>query len=139
LIYIRIKSFAIVKSVILKSKLNNMKQLFFVILVAAFVAGCAGKSTGSDNETKSASTAVANKTVTLAIEGMTCTGCENTIQDAVTKIAGITEVKASHLDSTAVVSFDSTQTSIAAIGDAINEAGYVFIGEKMPPVQAETK
>jgi Cu+-exporting ATPase len=66
----------------------------------------------------------------LAIEGMTCTGCENTIQEAVTKVQGIASVKASHLDSTAVVSFDSTQTSISAIGDAVTEAGYVFKGEK---------
>jgi mercuric ion binding protein len=116
-----------------------MKNLFFILLIAAFFSGCAGKSTGTDNAAQATTTAVANKTVTLAIEGMTCTGCENTIQESVTKIAGISTIKASHLDSTAVVSFDSTQTSIAAIGDAITEAGYVFKGEATPKAQAETK
>jgi copper chaperone CopZ len=123
----------------LSLKSNTMKLLFFVILLTAFIAGCAGKSTGTDNAVQGTTTAVANKTVTLAIEGMTCTGCENTIQETVTKIAGITSIKASHLDSTAVVSFDSTQTSVAAIGDAINEAGYVFKGEKTPPAPVESK
>jgi copper chaperone CopZ len=52
------------------------------------------------------------------------------VQEAVTKIAGVASVKASHLDSTAVVSFDTTQTSVAAIGEAVTEAGYVFKGEK---------
>lgn len=106
-----------------------MKQLFFVLLVAAFMAGCSGKSTSTDNASQ-VSTAVANKTITIAVEGMTCTGCEGTVQENVAKIAGVTSVKASHLDSTAVVSFDSTQTNLTAIGDAVSEAGYVFKGEK---------
>jgi len=121
----------------LNSKLNHMKNLFFVALIAAFFAGCAGKSTSTDNAAQATATAVANKTVTLAIEGMTCTGCENTVQDEVTKIAGVTSIKASHLDSTAVVSFDSTKTSIADIGNAISEAGYEFKGEKTPIAPAE--
>lgn len=116
-----------------------MKNIFYVILIAAFFAGCSGKSTSTDGTTKSATVAMANKTVTLAIEGMTCTGCENTIQEEVTKIAGITSIKASHLDSTAVVSFDTTQTSITAIGDAITEAGYVFKGVKVNNTPSETK
>jgi len=115
-----------------------MKKLFFVALIAAFIAGCTGKSTSTDNAAKT-TTAVANKTVTLAIEGMTCTGCENTIKEAVTKIDGVKSITASHLDSTAVVSFDESKTSIAAIGDAINEAGYVFKGEKTTAAPEQTK
>lgn len=109
-----------------------MKNILFAILLAAFISGCAGKTGATDNATQSATTAVANKTVTLAVEGMTCTGCENTIQEAITKIAGVTSVKASHLDSTAVVSYDSTLTSLSAIGNAVTEAGYDFKGEKTP-------
>ncbi len=113
-----------------------MKKLFFVALIAAFIAGCAGKSTSTDNAAVT-TTAVANKTVTLAVDGMTCTGCESTVSESVTKIAGVTSIKASHLDSTAVVSFDSTKTTIAAIGDAITEAGYEFKGVKAPMAPAE--
>lgn len=111
-----------------------MKNLFFAFLIISIIAGCSGKSTSTENATP-ATAAVANKTMTLAVEGMTCTGCENTLQETVTKLAGIATVKASHIDSTAVVSFDSTQVSIAAIGDAITEAGYVFKGEKAPLAQ----
>lgn len=106
-----------------------MKHLFFVILIASLFTACAGKSTSESDATK-AVTAVANKTVTLAIDGMTCTGCEGTIQDEVSKIAGITEIKASHVDSLAVVSFDSTLTNVEAIGDVITAAGYQFKGVK---------
>lgn len=104
-----------------------MKNLLFIALIAAFFAGCSGKSTSAD---KASAAVVANKTVTLSIEGMSCTDCENTIQQSVTKIAGVTQIKASHLDSTAVVSFDTTKTNLAAIGNAINDAGYVYKGLK---------
>lgn len=114
-----------------------MKQLFFVVLVAAFIAGCAGKSTSSD--TKATTEAVASKTVTLAVSGMTCTGCENTVSEAVTKIAGVSSIKASFADSTAVVSFDPSKTTIDAIGAAITEAGYEFKGEKTVAPPAEAK
>lgn len=104
----------------------------FAILVSALISGCSGKSTATDNAAQSATNAVTIKTVSLSIEGMTCTGCENTIQEAVTKVPGVTSVKASHLDSTAVVTFDTTKTTLSAIGDAVTEAGYVFKGEKKP-------
>jgi periplasmic mercuric ion binding protein len=131
-------NFAFIKPLILKTKSSIMKNLLFIAIIAALIAGCSGKSTSTDNA-QSTTTAVANKTVTLAIEGMTCTGCENTIQEAVTKIDGVKSIKASHLDSTAVVSFDESKTSIAAIGDAINEAGYVFKGEKTTAAPEQAK
>ncbi len=129
------KYFAFIKPLILNPKLTNMKNLLFIALIAAFIAGCSGKSTGTDKA--QATAAVANKTVTLAINGMTCTGCENTIQEAVTKIDGVKSIKASHLDSTAVVSFDASKTSIEAIGAAVTEAGYEFKGEKATATQTK--
>jgi len=114
-----------------------MKHLFFVFLLAALMSACADKS-ASTGDAK-ATAAVANKTLTFAVEGMTCNGCENTVQEAVTKIEGVTSVKASHLDSTAVVSFDTTLTTTTIIGNAITEAGYVVLGEKMTSIQAQSK
>lgn len=129
--------FATVKPLILQAKQTIMKKIIFIAIITAFFAGCSGKTTSTENAGKVA--AVANKTVTLAIEGMTCTGCENTIQESVTKIAGVTAIKASHLDSTAVVSFDSTLTTVNAIGDAVTEAGYVFKGEKAVAASSDAK
>jgi copper chaperone CopZ len=131
-IIVAIRDFAIGKSLLLDFKFKIMKKLFFALLAVALMSGCSGKSTATDNAAQSATNAAAIKTVSLSIEGMTCTGCENTIQDAVTKIAGVTSVKASHLDSTAVVTFDTTKTTLSAIGNAVTDAGYVFKGEKKP-------
>jgi len=112
-----------------------MKNIFYIVLVAAFIAGCSGKSSSTDNTTAT----VAKKTVTLAVEGMTCTGCENTVSEAVTKIAGVSEIKASYVDSTAIVTFDPSKTSVDEIGAAITEAGYEFKGEKAAADPTEAK
>jgi copper chaperone CopZ len=63
---------------------------------------------------------------------MTCTGCENTIKEAVSTIAGVTEVKASYTNGVAVVRYDSTLTDFKSISDAITNAGYAVKGEKAP-------
>jgi copper chaperone CopZ len=102
-----------------------MKILSILILAAALLAGCSGKSAATDNSTK----AQAAKTVTVAIRGMSCSGCENTIQEEVSKVAGVSSVKATLADSAAVVVFDPSVTSVEAIGNAITEAGYEFRGE----------
>ncbi len=64
----------------------------------------------------------------LTVEGMTCTGCEGTINTGVSEIAGVVEVKSSFQDGKTVVKFDSTQTTIAKISEVITEKGYVVQG-----------
>lgn len=118
------------------TKKTKRNTCFFVILVAAFIAGCTGKSKITDN---APTTAVASKTVTLAISSMTCTECENTVKEAATKVEGVSDIKASFADSTAIVCFDLSKTSVEAIGAAITEAGYEFKGEKTAAVQVEAK
>lgn len=117
-------------------KSNNMKHLLFLAVLAFFIAACSNKSAGTD---ASKTDAVANKTVTLAVEGMSCTGCENTIQEAVGKIGGVTVIKASYTDSTAWVSFDTMQTNLISISEAITDAGYIVKGEKVTANPAGVK
>jgi len=97
-----------------------------ILAMAAYA--CNQGKTGT--EVPKAVTAAAIKTVKLGVEGMSCEGCENTIKEEVGKISGVTEVVASHVDKFATVSFDTTQTSIAALSDAITAAGYEVTGEQ---------
>jgi copper ion binding protein len=60
----------------------------------------------------------------LSVEGMTCSGCENTINTGVSEIAGVIEVTSSFKDGKTFVKFDSTQTNIDEISQVINEKGY---------------
>ena len=65
------------------------------------------------------------------VRGMTCTGCENTIKKGVAELPGVVDVSASHTDSTAIVAFDKTRTSIEDITAVINDKGYRVEGYEM--------
>ncbi len=58
------------------------------------------------------------------VQGMTCATCGITLRSAVKKVAGVQEVKASVEKKSAVVQFDSNQTSVSAIKKAIDDVGY---------------
>jgi mercuric ion transport protein len=107
-----------------------MKNLLIIAFLAILAFSCSSKQ--AKTETAVQATAVSNKTVNLDVEGMTCTGCENTIKEAVGKVPGVTNVTASHTEGLAVVKYDSTMANIKTISDAIIEAGYTVKGEKAP-------
>ncbi|MFP4471369.1 MAG: cation transporter [Bacteroidales bacterium] len=112
-------------------------RVFVIIFIVTAIWSCAGNS-GSQETSEDASEQVnfdpANlKTIEIEVHGMTCSGCERTVQTAVGQLAGVKEVKASHTDSTAVVTFDKTKTSFAEMQAAINDKGYTAIDfEEVP-------
>ncbi|NVO20995.1 MAG: heavy-metal-associated domain-containing protein [Bacteroidetes bacterium] len=106
-----------------------MKTLISILFVSFLAFSCSSNSSKPVQAATSA-VSVTNKTINLAVDGMTCTGCENTIKEAVGKVAGVSEVTASHTEGLAVVKYDSTKTNVKTISDAITEAGYTVTGEK---------
>lgn len=64
------------------------------------------------------------RTCSLQIHGMHCSGCELVIENAVSELPGIIEVKANYLEDEARIRFDDTGTSIANIIARINKNGY---------------
>lgn len=70
------------------------------------------------------------QSVTLAVKGMTCTGCEAHVNAEVNKLPGIVKVDASHKEATAKVEFDQSKVSLIQIEEAINGTGYKVIGKK---------
>ncbi len=104
-------------------KINTLKAvlLFFILGIAVF--GC--QNTTNNASTKEASMASAPKVyMNVAVEGMTCGGCERTVQGAVTAIDGIDSAFASHLDKQVRIFVDTTKVKLQDIQQAINEKGY---------------
>jgi copper chaperone CopZ len=63
--------------------------------------------------------------VEVKIEGMTCTGCEQTIQKNVGKLEGIKSVKATFTDGRAVIEYFPSIVDTIKIKDAITGSGYI--------------
>jgi len=58
------------------------------------------------------------------VEGITCGGCERSVQNALTARKGVTAAKADRASGTVAVEFDPAQIEKAALAKAITEAGF---------------
>lgn len=66
----------------------------------------------------------ATKTVTLAVKNMTCPVCPITVKKALNRVAGVSDTNVSYERKEAVVTYDDTQTDVAALIEATTNAGY---------------
>ncbi len=64
---------------------------------------------------------------TLPVEGMTCTGCENNIQFALTSLEGVHSVDADHRAKTVHVAYNPDVISRDDIRRAIEDKGYRMV------------
>lgn len=66
----------------------------------------------------------AERTVTLAVEGMTCASCPYIVEKALERVEGVADANVSYEKSTAVVHFDGARTNTEALTRATAAAGY---------------
>ncbi|WP_150048007.1 MULTISPECIES: heavy-metal-associated domain-containing protein [Methylomonas] len=64
------------------------------------------------------------ESIAIAVGGMKCGGCENTLTSALSAIDGVLAVKASHQEKKVEVEFDPAKLSIESLEDAIERAGF---------------
>lgn len=102
-----------------------MRVLIFISIAVFIFASCTNKE--SSQQTSSNNLEIELSKIEVSIDGMTCTGCEQTIQASVNELPGIHSVKASYVDSNAVIEYDVEQVSISEIKDAINKTGYKVV------------
>lgn len=69
-----------------------------------------------------------NQTVTLQVEGMHCTGCEQRLGVALHRLDGVYEATADHRTGEVRVRFDPTVTGLEALEERIVTAGYEVPG-----------
>ena len=102
-----------------------MKKLFVLALtiLLAFACNSANKNENVSDDTQEVNMENLVETV-IPVHGMTCEGCENAINKSVGSLAGIAEVKSSHLDSITTVKFDTSAVTLEEIELKIAEAGY---------------
>ncbi len=72
----------------------------------------------------SAAALAAEKTVTLDVKGMYCPACPYIVQKSIMAVPGVTGVKVSLENKTAVVTFDDAKTAVPALTKATTNAGY---------------
>ncbi len=66
-------------------------------------------------------------TVSLDIEGMTCTGCEEHVDQEVYQLDGVLEASTSYRDAQSIIRYDPHRTDIEQIIKAIERTGYKVV------------
>lgn len=62
--------------------------------------------------------------VKFTIQGMTCEGCEEHVNNELSKVAGVLTYKTSYATKSSFVTFDKSKVEVKAIEAAINKTGY---------------
>lgn len=65
------------------------------------------------------------ETVIFNIDGMTCTGCEATVDNAARSVDGVVDVKASYKEHSAKITYLKDKTKRKSIIAAINNTGFI--------------
>jgi copper chaperone CopZ len=98
--------------------------LFLLSLILILAVSCNSKATKQEKSVDPATASFVEVNVT----GMTCAGCENTVQTSVAKIEGVRSVKASAASGKAIVEYTSGVADTAMIRKAIVASGYGVTG-----------
>lgn len=71
---------------------------------------------------------MATANVTLKVEGMTCTGCEQRLGTALRRLEGVSEAQADHRTGELNIRYDPETTDREALEERVVIAGYEVAG-----------
>ena len=99
-----------------------MKRLSILIMLSSslFLSGCSAQENQKTEYIKASNI----KKEIIPVDGMTCLGCEISLEKAILQEDGIAKVKASHTDKHVVIEYDKTKTDTSTLIKAIKNSGY---------------
>ncbi|WP_372752648.1 cation transporter [Labilibaculum sp.] len=102
-----------------------MKKIIIVLFVTAFFVSCQSNTKKTKNDSKAETTQIVDyENIELSVTGMTCTGCENTIKNALKQIDGVAEIEASHTSGKVTIKVEKDKVSSEEIAQQIESIGY---------------
>lgn len=101
-----------------------MKNIIILLIIGSVLAACNSKTTSENKEQGVSTEVTALKTIELRVTGMTCEGCEHSVETALTDLKGVVSAQASHQKEITVISYDSTKVKPELLAETINGLGY---------------
>ena len=111
----------------------------FLIIICFFFAFSCNNATTKKSSAELVSTVSENaKTIAveLAIQGMTCTSCEQTIQSGIGSLKGVKQVKANFKNGKAFVEFSPDVADTVQMKEKILASGYTVASIKSIPLDS---
>jgi len=115
-----------------------LKRKYFIVVCFFLAYGCFnGTPKKSSAEIKPQPEAqVKSVAVEFSIQGMSCTGCEQTIQSGISGIKGVKQVKANYKTGRAYVEFVPDLADTSRMKEVITSSGYVVARIKSIPMDS---
>ena len=104
-------------------KIKNILIVLLAIINVSIITSCSSSDKKNEKVIIVKESDIVRKSI--GVNGMTCVGCEVTLEENILKIEGVVSVKASHTAKRATIEFDSTKTDIKTITKTIKESGYI--------------
>ena len=98
----------------------QMKKFLIVIFTLAFFTSCQSNTKKIESNSK----LVNYETIELTVTGMTCSACENTIENGLKQVDGVVEVKASHKNGRVSIKMEKDKVNREEITQQIESIGY---------------
>jgi copper chaperone CopZ len=114
--------------------LIEMKYLMLICLFLSVSCNNAGTKKSSTVVKSAVQQNVKTLAVELSIQGMTCLGCEQTIESGLTTIQGVKNVKAYFQNGKAFVEFVPEVADTMQLKKKITASGYIVVGIKSIPL-----
>lgn len=102
-------------------KISRILAVSFILASGVTFMSCGG---GAEDKPAAETTQSTAKTVKLAVSGMSCEACVESISTAVAKQEGVKECNVSLSENSATITYDASKTDADKLIASIEEAGY---------------
>jgi len=103
-------------------KIKNLLIVLLTLINVSIITSCSPSGKKNEKVIVVKESNIVRKSI--GVDGMTCVGCEVTLEENISNIEGVVSVKASHTEKKAIIEFDSTKTDIKTITKTIKESGF---------------
>jgi mercuric ion binding protein len=102
----------------------QLKNILFVLIAVAFLAGCNKAKNEGTAENKTTDTKAAGEVVKINLPTMQCATCKKTIETALKKVDGVNSINVSVKEKTATIDYDKNKTNQDKLENEITLVGY---------------
>jgi mercuric ion transport protein len=99
---------------------NKLVSILILFVFVAVVLSCNGNS----KKVEKSESHMEASLVSVSISGMTCTGCEQTIQKSISSLEGVKSVKASFTTGIALVEYYPSKVDTMKMKECVSKTGY---------------
>ncbi|MFQ5639666.1 MAG: cation transporter [bacterium] len=119
--------------------LRRFLTISISLMFATLLLSSCGNRAGADDKGDAKKENSVTEKITLDVKGMTCSGCEYSVEAALKKVKGVTIAEADFVKEKAVVDYDPKVVKVEQLVEAVNKTGYKATAPEKKDKETEGK